>query len=76
MAASMNMAVFWGVVSSSLIEKERRFRGTYCFLPQGDENGETNKHLCNIVYSIQTVVLSLALHVCETWSVTLYIDNI
>jgi hypothetical protein len=31
------MAVFWHVAPCSLLETDRRFRGTYCFNDQGDE---------------------------------------
>jgi hypothetical protein len=30
-STSMNVAVFWDVAPRSLVETERRFRGTYCF---------------------------------------------
>jgi hypothetical protein len=33
---SMKMAVFWNVAPCSLVDIDRRFRGTYCFHHQGD----------------------------------------
>jgi hypothetical protein len=38
-AASMKMAVFWVVASSSLVDVHRRFRGACCFHHQGDDRG-------------------------------------
>jgi hypothetical protein len=39
-------AVFWDIAVCSLVEINRRFRGTYCFHHQSDNRG--SKHLFNI----------------------------
>jgi hypothetical protein len=40
------MTVFWDVAPCSLVDIDRRFRGTYCLYHQGDEL-ETGSHVSN-----------------------------
>jgi hypothetical protein len=37
-ATSMKIAIFWDVAPCSLVDADRRFRGTYSLHYQGDEN--------------------------------------
>jgi hypothetical protein len=36
-AASVKMTAVWDIASCSLVEVDRRFRGTYCLHRQGDD---------------------------------------
>jgi hypothetical protein len=41
MAANMNNTIFWGIAPYSLVEADRRFRGTYCLPHQGGDGDST-----------------------------------
>jgi hypothetical protein len=44
-AVSMKMTVFWDAAPCSLVEIDRRFRGTYCLHHRGDNRAD--RHLRN-----------------------------
>jgi hypothetical protein len=44
-AMIVKVTVFWDAAPCSLVDNDRRFRGTYCLYYQGDDDGEVSTRL-------------------------------